>query len=379
MRLSCFGRDGGEGRGGLKQIRLAHADASARRHRFYTSKSLAKTASSGGGGGGSVPSFVIEGDEGRHAVKALRLKEGDEIELCDGRGGSVACAICAVERGSWRVWVTPLEPPCIVEWSGPEWVLAVACLTLKGGRAEWLVEKATEIGARELVPLSTERSPMATQASKFGARAGSKSGRAQRVSSSGSSDSDGDGGGESYAVGGRLERVAVAATKQSLRAHGLLLRQPTPIVDLLADVRSADVTLLAAAGAPPAARVLAAALKEAGFSAGISGPGGGDGGGGGVQQQQAQQAPQTAHHPSGTASSSASSEADPGGRHPPQPVRARPPRVLLLIGPEGDFTPVEIEALVGAGARLVGLGGNRLRTETAALALLSLCCLTVQS
>jgi hypothetical protein len=33
----------------------------------------------------------------------------------------------------------------------------VACTTLKGGRAEWLVEKATELGAWELTPVITAR------------------------------------------------------------------------------------------------------------------------------------------------------------------------------------------------------------------------------
>lgn len=44
---------------------------------------------------------------------------------------------------------------------------------------------------------------------------------------------------------------------------------------------------------------------------------------------------------------------------------------LLLIGPEGDWTPEEQRALVEAGTLPVGLGDLRLRTETAALALLS--------
>lgn len=44
---------------------------------------------------------------------------------------------------------------------------------------------------------------------------------------------------------------------------------------------------------------------------------------------------------------------------------------LLLIGPEGDFTPEELEALIAAGAKPVGLGPNRLRVETAALAMLA--------
>jgi 16S rRNA (uracil1498-N3)-methyltransferase len=39
----------------------------------------------------------------------------------------------------------------------------------------------------------------------------------------------------------------------------------------------------------------------------------------------------------------------------------------LLIGPEGDFTPEEIQQALQAGYRAVGLGENRLRTETAAV------------
>ena len=48
-------------------------------------------------------------------------------------------------------------------------------------------------------------------------------------------------------------------------------------------------------------------------------------------------------------------------------------RVLLLVGPEGDFTPGEVDRLLATGRVVaVGLGRNRLRTETAAIALLSL-------
>jgi len=40
----------------------------------------------------------------------------------------------------------------------------------------------------------------------------------------------------------------------------------------------------------------------------------------------------------------------------------------ILIGPEGDFTPQEIQAAFARGIRPVTLGASRLRTETAALA-----------
>jgi 16S rRNA (uracil1498-N3)-methyltransferase len=44
------------------------------------------------------------------------------------------------------------------------------------------------------------------------------------------------------------------------------------------------------------------------------------------------------------------------------------PRCCVLIGPEGDFSPAEIELALGRGVRPVTLGASRLRTETAALA-----------
>lgn len=44
-----------------------------------------------------------------------------------------------------------------------------------------------------------------------------------------------------------------------------------------------------------------------------------------------------------------------------------PPRAAWLVGPEGDFSPCEYDALRAAGARLVSLGPLVLRTETAAI------------
>lgn len=45
--------------------------------------------------------------------------------------------------------------------------------------------------------------------------------------------------------------------------------------------------------------------------------------------------------------------------------------VLLLIGPEGDFTPAEVSLAEELGATGISLGNNRLRTETAALTALT--------
>ena len=45
--------------------------------------------------------------------------------------------------------------------------------------------------------------------------------------------------------------------------------------------------------------------------------------------------------------------------------------VLVLIGPEGDFSDEEITAARAAGFTEVSLGESRLRTETAALAVVT--------
>lgn len=49
----------------------------------------------------------------------------------------------------------------------------------------------------------------------------------------------------------------------------------------------------------------------------------------------------------------------------------RPRKVLILVGPEGDFTPMEIENATHAGARRIWLGPTVLRCETAAVAAVS--------
>jgi 16S rRNA (uracil1498-N3)-methyltransferase len=52
-------------------------------------------------------------------------------------------------------------------------------------------------------------------------------------------------------------------------------------------------------------------------------------------------------------------------------VGPSPEAVVLAVGPEGGFTPLELDQAIDAGARLVSLGPQILRVETAAIALVS--------
>jgi 16S rRNA (uracil1498-N3)-methyltransferase len=58
-------------------------------------------------------------------------------------------------------------------------------------------------------------------------------------------------------------------------------------------------------------------------------------------------------------------------------AKAERPRVLILVGPEGGFTPQEAEEAAAKGAKPVGLGRRILRTETAAL--YALACIAYES
>ena len=51
--------------------------------------------------------------------------------------------------------------------------------------------------------------------------------------------------------------------------------------------------------------------------------------------------------------------------------KTRPSNVLVLVGPEGDFTPAEVSLARSFGCRPITLGPIILRTETAALYCLS--------
>ena len=49
------------------------------------------------------------------------------------------------------------------------------------------------------------------------------------------------------------------------------------------------------------------------------------------------------------------------------PAKGDYPEIIILIGPEGDFSTAEAELALSRGWKPVSLGNSRLRTETAAL------------
>ena len=90
---------------------------------------------------------TLPDDEAVHAVRVLRLSEGDEMVLIDGKGNFLEVVVTATtpKRCDYAIRNTvPQRRP----WPGHVH-LAIAPTKMME-RTEWLVEKATEIGIDEL-------------------------------------------------------------------------------------------------------------------------------------------------------------------------------------------------------------------------------------
>ena len=105
----------------------------------------------------SVPEAgeLLDLDEGesRHALGALRLAPGTDVEVFDGRGAEAVGELAPAGRRLARVRVIRRR-----QAERPEPVVELAFAVPKGKRLDWLLEKAAELGAVRLQPVVFERS-----------------------------------------------------------------------------------------------------------------------------------------------------------------------------------------------------------------------------
>ncbi len=89
----------------------------------------------------------------RH-VQVLRMQPGGVITLFNGQGGEYAATVTHMGRSDVRVQVGAHAP---TERENPR-PIHIAIGIPANERMEWLIEKATELGASSIQPLMTERS-----------------------------------------------------------------------------------------------------------------------------------------------------------------------------------------------------------------------------
>lgn len=211
--------------------------------------------------------FTLREVEAKHAVQVLRKQVGDGLQLVDGKGGWYEGTIIEAGKKRCVLDVKSLRQ----ERQRTDYQLTVAIAPTKAGdRFEWFLEKATEIGVDVIQPIISEHSER----------------RNVRID--------------------RLEKVVVAAMKQSLQAWKPKLLPLISLADYLESSRIASGKRLIA-------------------------------------------------------------WIDKGTKSMITDNYRRGEDVSFLIGPEGGFARREAEQALELGWQPVSLGPNRLRTETAGI------------
>ena len=219
----------------------------------------------------------LDADESGHCCRVLRHRAGDEIHVIDGLGTMYRCRLVDDSPKGAEAEVLEAFPG----WGGHPYRLTVACCPTKNNdRFEWFVEKATEVGVDRIVPVIGDRSERKVYKTD------------------------------------RAARIALSATKQSLKSRIPEIAEPVSVKDFIS-----GRFLSLSKDAPESLKLIAYCFE------------------GDTRRISIQEA-----------------------------LRAYDGTdVTVLIGPEGDFSPEEARLAIDHGYIPVHLGSSRLRTETAAV------------
>jgi len=206
----------------------------------------------------------LDENESNHCVKVLRLRNNDVISIVDGCGGLYKAKIIDAHHKKCLVQIveSTVSPQ-------PKPFIHVAIAPTKNiERFEWFVEKSIEIGVGMITPLLCEKSERKVVNNE------------------------------------RLEKIVVAAMKQSLNLHKTTLNGMTKFTDVLQNMKQTQNFIAH------------------------------------CEDTDKKSLKQTCKPLTDT---------------------------LIVIGPEGDFSNQEIALAIQSGFSPVSLGDTRLRTETAGI------------
>lgn len=180
-----------------------------------------------------APGLVtVRGPEAHHMAAVCRVRPGDAVCLFNGDGREYPGRVVEVSKRDVTVEVTAAAAVSR-ELSAR---LVIACALPKGDRAQFLVEKLTELGVSELILLDTERTVVHPREAKLD----------------------------------RLERYVIEASKQCGRNVLMPVRPPQPWAEVVRDRSLPAARLIAYPGqgevVGPAGEVVAAVGPEGGFT-----------------------------------------------------------------------------------------------------------------
>ncbi len=97
--------------------------------------------------------FTLSEESSKHCIQVLRMKTGELLQLTNGKGLLYTASIVSEDK---KRTVVLLQQPAHTVPPAKNIHLGISLLK-NASRFEWLLEKATEIGVREILPLITKR------------------------------------------------------------------------------------------------------------------------------------------------------------------------------------------------------------------------------
>lgn len=107
----------------------------------------------------------LRGGEAKHCVQVLRMRTGDRAVLCDGEGTDFFCRVSSAEKEEVAFEILDRRPN---EAEASVSLRLFQCCP-KSDKMEFIVQKAAELGAREVIPVLSKRCvsrPSETDAAK---------------------------------------------------------------------------------------------------------------------------------------------------------------------------------------------------------------------
>ncbi len=101
----------------------------------------------------TTQTVVLNEETSKHIVQVLRMQNGEQLQLTDGKCNLFTCEI--IDNNRKRCAVT-IKETVHTKPQTPNISIAISLLK-NSGRFEWFLEKATEIGVAEIIPLICTR------------------------------------------------------------------------------------------------------------------------------------------------------------------------------------------------------------------------------
>lgn len=99
---------------------------------------------------------VLSEETSKHCIHVLRMKEGEQLQLTDGKGNLFTATIIEADKKHCSVKIETTENASRIRREKTQNLTIAISLLKNPSRFEWFLEKATEIGMQEIIPLICE-------------------------------------------------------------------------------------------------------------------------------------------------------------------------------------------------------------------------------